>query len=218
MFKMVSWMLQVLEFEVASVANFLVARRSSLLPPLSHSKQTYWCKLLYNKDLSSARRIFPEFADFVGRNPGFVALASIASSASGLVFFDSLVLNIFPAMSFLEHGLVAVAEMLSEEVGQRLDSKLWRFLCNNAVTFWISTLLKLRAAALAIAPKYVPRKGRLDLWKSKFLGSDLLFPQEQVIDVNKCCKETAQSLFLDLAVVLEIWLLIRSALPVTLAL
>ena len=70
---------------MAGAANSFTARRLSPLPPLSHKKQTHWYKILDDKDLVSAGRISPEFADFMGRYPDDVAF-----SASELVFFDSL--------------------------------------------------------------------------------------------------------------------------------
>ena len=53
MSKMVERMLQAVEFEVTDSTDSLASRRYSLLPLLSHKKQTYWYKLLDDKDLAS---------------------------------------------------------------------------------------------------------------------------------------------------------------------
>ena len=89
---------------------------------------------------------------------------SVAFSASGLVFFDSLPLNILKAWSWLGHGRVAVPKKRGQKVGQDLKdlvrslAKLVQFLCNNVVTPWVITLLKQRDAALAMAPKFVTKE------------------------------------------------------------
>ena len=138
MSKMMSWMLLLVKFEVPSEANLLAARRLSLLPPLSYKNLRHWYKLLDDKDMFSARRISPEFADFVGRNLDVVASVSIAFSASEFVFSDTA-LNILRALPWLDHGLVATAKMLSQEVDKDLKelilllAKSLQFLCNNEV-------------------------------------------------------------------------------------
>ena len=53
--------------------------------PLSHNAET-WYKLLDHKVLTSARKIFPEFVNFMGGNPDVVALASIAFYALSSCF------------------------------------------------------------------------------------------------------------------------------------
>ena len=45
-----------------------------------------------------------------------VASASVAFSASELVVFDSLSLNILQATSWLDHGLVNIIKMLEPEI------------------------------------------------------------------------------------------------------
>ena len=62
----------------------------------------------------------------------------------------------------------------------------------------------MRDAALAMGPKFVPRDIPTELFK--FLGSNLLFPQEQVLDASKRRKEAVQSVLLDWAVKLGLWL------------
>ena len=109
--KMVSHLLQAIEFEVVSEAKFLTTSRSLLSPSL-HNKQRHWYELLDDKNLASTRRISPEFAEFVGRTPDVVTLASIAFSASVLMFFDLLALNILQALSWLDLCLMAVTKVL----------------------------------------------------------------------------------------------------------
>ena len=74
---------------MAGAANSFTVRRLSLLPPLSPKNQTHWYKILDDKDLVSAGRISPEFADFVGGYPDVVTF-----SASQCMFFDSLTSNV----------------------------------------------------------------------------------------------------------------------------
>ena len=71
-------------------------------------------------------------------------------------------------------------------------------------TLCVSTLLKPRDAHLAMAPKFVLRKERFDLKNSKFMGFDLLFPQEQVSGTNKHQKKPAQSVVIDQAFKLRV--------------
>ena len=200
MSKMVMRMLQAVEFEVAGAANSLTSKRSSLLPPLSHKSQTHWYRLLKDRHLASPRRVSPEFADFVGHTPDKVASSSVAFSASELAFFDSLSSNILQATSWLDHGLVTVGKLLGSKISQDLkdllisSAKSLQFLCNNAATLWVSLLLKKRDAALAMAPKFIPHKEKLELRNAKFLGSDLLFPREKVLKANKRKKAVAQSI------------------------
>ena len=78
MLKVIWRMLQAVKFEVIGFVNSLASRRSWLLPPLSHKKLRHWYKLLDDEDLASSRRISPEFADFVVRNLGKMALTSNA--------------------------------------------------------------------------------------------------------------------------------------------
>ena len=64
------------------------------VPPLLGAIPGHWYKLLDDKNLTSTRRISPEFADFMARYPDVVALTSVASSTSEFIFFNSLVSNI----------------------------------------------------------------------------------------------------------------------------
>ena len=114
-----------------------------------------------------------------------VASASIAFYASKLVFSNLLVLNNLQATTWMDHGHVTVGNLLVSEVSQDLKdlliscAKLLQFLCNNVVTLWVSLFLKNKDVVLALASKCTPQEKKLDLNKAKFLGSDLLCPQEK---------------------------------------
>ena len=75
--------------------------------------------------------------------------------------------------------------MLGPEVNQDLKDlilsscKSLQFLCNNIITMWVSLHLKQTDAALPLDLRFLPHKECHDLKNSKFLGSDLLFPQER---------------------------------------
>ena len=126
----------------------------------------------------------------MGKNLNAVAAASIAFSASELVFFDSMASSIVDATLWLDQGLVAMAKMLGQEVNQDLHgltlslAKPLQFLYNSATILLASTLLKRRDAALTMAPKYI-------LWKEKLNLRNSPLPREQVIDTNKHRKDAA---------------------------
>ena len=93
---------------MAGAANLFIAR-SPWHPSLLQKKQRHWYKLLDDKDLTSCRSS-PEFTVFAGKNLNVVALTSVTFSASEMALLDSLASNILKATSWLNHGLVVIAE------------------------------------------------------------------------------------------------------------